>query len=331
LLTIDNLQLPISKTGIDNEAGEGGQTMLAVQLIAVSEPPSVTRYLEAAVSDATRRAYRADLKDFLKWGGYVPCTPGTLVRYIADRAAVHSVATIQRRVVGISRAHTSQGFPDPAKTDDVRMVIRGVRRIHGRPQRQAAPLMREDLVPLLNTMSGLKGMRDRALLILGFAAALRRSELVGLDVQHLSFVKEGMLVLLRRSKTDQEGEGRKIAVPYGRTSACPVKAVTAWLMASGIEDGPIFRSVSKAGRIAQERLSDQTVSLILKARVAELGLPQDAFSGHSLRAGLVTSAARAGVGLAKIQEQTGHRSYAMLAKYIRDANVFEDNAAGLLL
>ena len=291
----------------------------------------VKEYIAAAIAPATRRAYQGDLKDFLAWGGRVPCTPAVLAEYIASRGHTHSPITIARRIVGISRANTSLGLPDPSKSDLVRAVLRGLRRTEGKPQRQVAPVLREDLFPMLEQMRGLKGIRDRALLLVGFAAALRRSELVGLNVEDLQFVKEGLLISLPRSKTDQDGEGRKIAIPFGRTSACPVKAVQQWMDAATIKTGPVFRGVSKAGQVSANRLTDQSVALIVKQYAQALGLPAESYSGHSLRAGLVTSASKAGVSLVKIQQQTGHRSVAMLTRYIRDAQVFENNAAGLLL
>lgn len=304
--------------------------LLPQQLIAVGTPDAVKACVAAALSDNTRRAYQGDLADFLRWGGAVPCTPEILAAYIADRAETLSAQTITRRVVGISRAHVSQALADPAKNDLVRTVLRGVRRKNGTAQRQVTPLLKQDLLALLPLMHGTKGIRDRALILLGFAAALRRSELVALNVQDLAFVHEGLIVHLRRSKTDQEGQGRKIAVPYGRTSACPVKAIQNWLEHSQFTDGAIFRSVSKGGQIA-DRLTAQSVATILKSYAEAAGLRATDISGHSLRSGLVTSAAQIGVAAHKIQQQTGHRSMEMLNRYIRDANLFENNAAGLLL
>ena len=192
-------------------------------------------------------------------------------------------------------------------------------------------MLHDDLLQILAKAHGVKGTRDRALMLLGFAAALRRSELVGLDVCDLEFKAEGVVVHLVRSKTDQEGNGRKIAVPYGRTSLCPVKAVKDWLAIAEVCTGPMFRRVNKAGRISDSRLSDQSVAQVVKCYAAAIGHIASAYSGHSLRSGLVTSAAQAGVSLAKIQEQTGHRSVATLVRYIRDAKIFENNAAGVLL
>lgn len=293
--------------------------------------PAACTLLAASISKATRRAYQGDLADFLQWGGTIPCTPEMLAEYISGRADLHSPVTISRRIVGVARAHTSQGLADPSKTDLVRTVLRGLRKAHGRPQRQAAPVMRDDLLQMLAKADGVKGARDRALILLGFAAALRRSELVGLDAGDIEFKAEGLVVHLTRSKTDQEGKGRKIAVPYGRTSLCPVFAVRDWLALAPVCTGPVFRSVNKTGRVSDERLSDQSVALIVKSYAAQMGHEASAYSGHSLRSGLVTSAAQWGVSLPKIQEQTGHRSVAMLMRYIRDANIFQGNAAGLLL
>ncbi len=292
---------------------------------------AVRALISAAVAPNTRRAYRQDLTDFFQWGGTVPCSSDMLAAYIAKRVETLSSHTICRRVVGISRAHVSQGLPDPAKSDLVRTVLRGVRRTRGMAQRQVAPLLKPDLLSMLLLMSGTKGIRDRALLLLGFASALRRTELVMLDVEHLQFVKEGVIVTLHRSKTDQDGVGRKIAVPYGRTQACPVKALEAWLRHAQITMGAVFRRIEKGGEVLETRLTAQSVALIVKSYARAAGLNADEISGHSLRAGLITSAAQAGVPLHKIQLQSGHRSVEMLARYIRDATLFENNAAGLLL
>jgi integrase len=291
----------------------------------------VAEYVSAALADNTRLAYQGDLADFIAFGGHIPCSPEQLTKYIADRAQNHSPYTITRRVVGISRAHTSQGMEDPAKNDLVRAVLRGVRRKNAKPQRQVAPLLMCDIFAIVPLMEGPKGIRDRALILLGFAAALRRSELVALDVQDVHFVKEGLILHIRRSKTDQFGEGRKIAVPYGRTSACPVKAVETWLAHGNFVSGPLFRPVAKGGGVGDTRLTGQVVALVLKAYAAAAGLNGADISGHSLRAGLVTSAAMAGVSLWKIKAQSGHKSDAMVARYIRDANLFDGNAAGAVL
>ncbi len=305
-----------------------------VQSIAQGAPvgsSAVGQYLNAAIADNTRRAYQQDLWDFLSWGGVVPCSPESLAEYIAARAETASAHTITRRVVGIGRAHVSQGFADPAKTDLVRTVLRGVRRVKGAAQRQVSPLLKSDVLAITEKMDGLRGVRDRALILLGFAAALRRSELAALDCADIEFVREGMVVHLRRSKTDQIAEGRKIGIPWGRTSACPVKAVENWLQLARIESGPVFRPVNRAGVVGCNQLHAQSIALIVKDHAKSVGLNPADISGHSLRSGLVTSAIQAGVPVHKIQQQTGHRSVEMLARYIRDAGLFDSNASGAVL
>lgn len=329
-VTSGNTQLSVAVSSADVLPSDAN----VAQSVASTVPPTsapVRQYMNAAIADNTRRAYQQDLRDFLAWGGSIPCGPEDLAVYIADRAETLSAHTLTRRVVGIGRAHASQGFADPAKNDLIRTVLRGVRRVKGTSQRQVSPLLRADVLAIAANQKGTKGIRDRALILIGFAAALRRSELASLDCADVQFVREGLVIHLRRSKTDQEGVGRKIGVPWGRTSACPVKALESWLSLACISEGPVFRSVSRAGRIGKAALSAQSISLILKAQSRAVGLEPSTIAGHSLRSGLVTSAIQAGVPLHKIQQQTGHRSVAMLARYIRDAGLFDSNAAGAVL
>jgi integrase len=176
-----------------------------------------------------------------------------------------------------------------------------------------------------------KDARDRALLLIGFAGGFRRSEIVGLNCDDIERVRQGVIITLRRSKTDQEGAGRKVGIPFGRTRHCPALALERWLAVSRIEAGPIFRPVDRHGRVGSERLSGEAVSLVVKERVAAANIEPTGFSGHSLRAGFATSAVRAGVSTLKVRAQTGHASDAMLARYVRDSELFVDNAAGTLL
>ena len=197
-----------------------------------------------------------------------------------------------------------------------------------------APVLVEQLRAMLGGLGDtMLGARDRALLGLGFAGAFRRSELVGLDVSDLAFTGDGLEVTIRRSKTDQEGAGRKVGIPYGSTpSTCPVRAVRAWLELAGIVEGPVLRSVNRHGQLSAERLTDRTVALVVKRAALVVGLDPSRLAGHSLRAGLATAAAKAGKSERAIMAQTGHRSVTMVRRYIRDANLFSDNAAsGLAL
>jgi integrase len=215
--------------------------------------------------------------------------------YLADRSDTLVVATLFRHLAS-TKAHEARGLPNPTRSELVRATLRGIRRTKGRAQREAKPLLRDDLLLVLDAMGdSIKDIRDRALLLIGFAGALRRSELVGLDVGDIEHVRQGIILHVRRSKTDQDSEGRKSGIPYGRTRWCPVAALDAWLTASGIAEGAIFRPVDRHGRMHGARLSGEAVSLVVRERVAAAGLDPAPFSGHSLRAGLATSAAQAGV------------------------------------
>jgi integrase len=290
------------------------------------------RLVEASLSGNTRRAYEADLAHFSAWGGSIPASPGTVASYLAAHAETLSVATLVRRVATLSKAHEAKGFPNPCQSELVRATLKGIKRLRGTAQREAKPLLRDDLFLVLDAMGdGPKDVRDRALLLLGFAGGFRRSELVGLDCSDIEPVRQGMIVRLRRSKTDQEGAGRKVGIPHGRTRYCPVAALNAWQTVSGIESGPIFRPVDRHSRIHPERLSGEAVALVIRERLAAAGIEPNGYSSHSLRAGFATSAAQAGVSSVKIRAQTGHSSDAMLYRYIRDGELFTGNAAGAIL
>ncbi|MFC3182535.1 site-specific integrase [Cypionkella sinensis] len=173
--------------------------------------------------------------------------------------------------------------------------------------------------------------RDRALLLIGWAGGFRCSELAGLDLADVEEAREGLILHLRRSKTDQTGQGRKIGIPLGRTRHCPVAALTAWREVLATDHGPLFRPVDRHGNIQPDRLRGDAVSTILRDRLTGAGIDPEGYSGHSLRAGLATSAIKAGVPTYKVRAQTGHASDMMLARYVRDAGMFDGNAAGVLL
>jgi integrase len=292
----------------------------------------VEAYIQAGIAPATRRAYRADLDHFESWGGTIPATDEQVAAYLADQAAFLRVSTLTRRLTAISVAHEAKGLPNPASSVMVRATIRGIRRAHGTAQRQAKPLLREDLFVVLGAMGErLKDLRDRALLLFGFAGGLRRSELVAVNCIDIERVREGIILTIRRSKTDQNGIGRRIGVPFGRTIHCPVRALESWLSVARIEEGPVFRPMDRHGRISDGRLSGEAVCLIVRERLAAAGFDRTGYSGHSLRAGFATSATCAGVSTFKIRQQTGHASDAMLSRYVRDGELFLGNAAGFLL
>lgn len=280
-------------------------------------PQSMAKLVHAALSDNSRAAYQNDLKHFTAWGGSVPCAPEIVAHYLAAHADLLSAATLSRRLVSVGKAHTSQNLKSPTKADLVKATLKGIRRTYGSVQRQVAPAIKEDVLAMVNGLIGLKGIRDRAMLLIGFAGAFRRSELVSLTVENVEFAKQGLLIHLIRSKTDQDGLGRKIAIPYARGSVCAVNALQAWLEASGINSGLIFRGVSRYGNVSECGITAQSIALVVKQRAQAVGLDSRKYSGHSLRAGLVTSAAQMGVSSWKIRQQTGHKSDAMLALLAR--------------
>lgn len=290
--------------------------------------PQVREYLQASLSPNTRRAYSNDLAHFLKWGGRIPASPARVASYLAEHANSLSYATLSRRVVAIGRAHTMKRLPSPAHSEMVKATLHGIRRTTGTAQRRVTPVLLHDVRQMVTGLQGVKGVRDSALLLIGFAGAFRRSELVAIQVSDVQFVDEGMVIRLRRGKTDQSAQGRDIAIPHMRGRFCPVKAAGAWLTCSEITSGPLFRSVDRYGHVTEHGLTAQSVALIVKQRAAAIGLNPAQYSGHSLRAGFVTSAAKGGASTWKICQQTGHQSEAVMQRYIRDSHLFTDNPLG---
>jgi integrase len=300
---------------------------------------SARSYLEAVRSPNTRRAYAADWRGFQAWCEAwrlpsLPAAPETVALYLAHLAdRGRKASTIGRALAAISQAYKLADEPSPRAAPAVSEMAKGIWRKLGTAPAQKAPVLSGSLRTMLGRPpESVLGLRDRALLALGFSGAFRRSELVALDVEDLVFSTDGLEVTIRRSKTDQLGEGRKVGIPYGASPAtCPVRAMRAWLGEAGIDDGAIFRPVTRHGRVGTGRLSDRAVALVVKRYAGALGLEPKSFAGHSLRAGLATSAAKAGKSERAIMRQTGHRSVQMVRRYIRDAELFSDNAAAGLL
>jgi integrase len=317
----------------------------ALSLVPVTD--QALDYIKAARSERTRAAYREQWKDFEGWCrqhdlAALPAEPRTVVLYLSARAQKGSsartkkegckVSTLSLALTAISQVHLSADYESPRSDRMVREAFKGIRRTHGSAPTQKRPLLDVQVRELAKTLpSTLGGARDRALLLVGFSGAFRRSELVALTVADLSFNEEGLTVTLRRSKTDQEAHGRKVGLPYGRAAAtCPVRATKAWLKRSGISEGPLFRTVDQHGHMGGA-MSGRDVANLIKRKAHVMGLNAADFSGHSLRSGLATSSAKAGKPVHAIMRQTGHRSVAMVQKYIRDAELFSDNAAAGLL
>jgi integrase len=305
------------------------------QAVELAEIASDARdYVAASRAENTTRVYRTGWAQFTAWcdGHGVTALPAgaeTVALYVADLAKTAKPATIDLRLAAISAAHRAAGHDSPTKEEAVRLVRRGVRRKLGTAQRQVRPVTVPDLRTMLQGLgTDPAGCRDRALLLIGFAGALRRSELVGLDVADVTEGSDGLTVRLRRSKTDQEGAGRTVGIPFGSNPVtCPVRAWRAWLELSSITEGYAFCPVDRHGHLGATRLSAPAVALVLKRHASRAGLDPGEVAGHSLRAGLATAAAAAGVPERVIANQTGHRGTAMLRRYIREGSLFRENAA----
>jgi integrase len=291
-------------------------------------------FAQEAWAPNTRKAYARDWRDFADWCAAhgvqaLPAAPDTVALYIADRAATLKPSSLGRRLASISVTHQAQGFEPPTRSIKVHSVMRGINRTKGTaPEKKRAAIVEDIRAMLAELPNNLKGRRDRALLLVGFAGALRRSELVGLNREDLVFGHEGVTLTIRRSKTDQEGKGQRIGIQSGRRlDTCPVQALRAWLQTAGITEGPVFRPVNRHGQLLDTRLSSQAVALVVKEAAAAAGLDADRYSGHSLRSGFVTTAARARVGERNIMRQTRHRSERIMRGYIEDAGIFIDNAS----
>lgn len=291
-------------------------------------------YVVAAKAANTLRAYRSDWREFSAWAAWrqlepLPATPETVALYLTDLADAAKTSTIARRLAAIAQAHRAAGFPTPTDDPSLKAVWAGIRRVHGTATDGAAPLT----VGLLRRVAealpdGLPGFRDRVLLLVGFAGALRRSELVALDIEDIEHRPDGLVLRIRRSKTDPEGAGRFVGIPYGSNPAtCPVRALRVWLEATGITSGPLLRPVNRHGTLGAGRLTAASANRAVQRAVRQAGLDPTPYSAHSLRAGLATSAAEAGVSERAIMAQTGHRSLAVARGYIRSGSLFRDNAA----
>jgi site-specific recombinase XerD len=285
---------------------------------------------------ATRRAYGSDFEIFRAWCASrgvsaLPATAESVAAFLASEVESGiRPSTIGRRVAAVRYAHKLAGHAVPTDDERVKATVRGIRRTLGTAAHKKAPATAERVIAMaVGTGEGLKGLRDRALLLLGFAGAFRRSELVALDCEDVEESETGIKITIRHSKTDQEGQGAAIGIVRG-SIACPVAALQAWRDAAGITTGPLFRSIRKGGKVGA-RLTDQSVADIVKIHAERVGLDPKLFAGHSLRAGFLTSAAKRGASIFKMMDVSRHRSVDTLRGYVRDAEIFKDHAGNGLL
>ncbi len=314
---------PVQSTGAD--------------LVPLPSLEQVREYIKASKAENTIRGYQSDWRDFCAWCEKhdlcpLPGTPEAVASYIAGCAGHLKPGSIQRRLNAIAEAHKAVGLESPTHHAIVSNTMKGIRRTKGTAPLQKTAALTDDIRAMVDqTDDGLIGVRDRALVLLGFAGAFRRSELVGLNVEDCQFGKDGLTVTLRRSKTDQEATGRKVGIPYGSNpDTCPVRTAQALKEQAGIETGPLFRAINRHGQLQPGRLSGIDVARIVKKLAERSGLEASKYAGHSLRAGHATTAAIAGASERSIMNQTGHRSVQMVRRYIRDASLFRENSAGKL-
>lgn len=294
-------------------------------------------YMADSIADNTKRGYASDFRQFSDWceaAGVdtLPAVPASVAAYFSAMAdAGRKASTIDRARAAIRMAHETAGFADPTNDRHVRLALKGIRRTIGTAKGKKSPTLSNDIKAMVAALpSGNIGLRDRAILLVGFAGAFRRSELAGVCLEHIEETSEGIKILLPKSKTDQEGEGRYVGIRRGENpSTCPVRALNAWIEAAEIRSGVIFRRVDRYGNV-KETITPQSVALVVKRAAEAAGLDPAKYSGHSLRAGFVTQGAISGATETNIMRQTGHKSHDTVRGYIRIANVFKDNVSGML-
>ncbi len=321
-----------SETGLGVVRGGGIVAADAALLDRAQELATASR------ADATLSAYDRDWRHFTAWAAAHDLTPlpaesATVAMYAADLTDSYKPSTIARRMAAISVAHQHAGHSSPTRDASVRSVLAGIRRTSGTAPAQVAPATIGDIRRMVSRLGeDTIDVRDRALLLVGFAGAFRRSELVALDVADLVDNDDGLVIAVRRSKRDQEGRGDTKAIPYGTDhETCPVRAVKAWMEHAGITEGPVFRSVDRHGNVSTAALSGRAVADIVKRAAERAGLDPQRYSGHSLRAGFVTTAAANGATERAIARQTGHApNSTVLRTYIRHASAFTDNAVSTI-
>ena len=289
-------------------------------------------YAKNAKAENTVKTYVAALKSFAKYcraNGLNPdpVTPDIIRGYVSNLAKGHKYATIRNRLVLLGAIFKRNGHAFPLDNPVVKDTIEGIKREIGVRQNKKAPILMADIKKAISTFSeSLLDIRNKALFLLGWAGAFRRSELVGINLEDIDFSDaRGIVILLRKSKTDQAGEGQTKAIPYTGKDSCPIKALKTWLEVSGIQEGPVFRPINRANVIQDKRLSDKAVARLVKKICEKVGLDPERFSGHSLRAGMATQAALDGGTVHQIMSITNHKKADTTMGYIRNSDPFKNS------
>jgi len=289
-----------------------------------------SKYIEHATSDNTRRAYQSDIEHFINAGFELPTNPESLASYLNMYADKLNPRTLIRKLTAIRKWHELKGEGDPAKNALVQKIMKGIARLHGSPKKQALALRMDDLEKIseyLKAQDSLDACQSRAMILLGFFGALRRSELANLKWEQVSFEKEGIVLTLLDTKTDKVGEGQKCIIPVFAPEICPVEALLDWRKASKAWEGAIFRRFSEEGELLKFSMSDWMVNKKVKQIIKAAGiLNPEAYSAHSLRRGFATEAAKMGASMPSIQKHGRWKTTKTVVEYVEAGRQFEDSA-----
>lgn len=302
---------------------------------SLSESELDSDYIKAATSDNTRLAYQSDIEHFMNKGGALPATPQMVEMYLRNCATDFNPRTLVRRLTALRQWHKLKGVADPTTSSLVVKTMRGIARLHGKPKQQALALRMSDLDLLtqyLDQQQTLLAIRNKALVLLGFFGAFRRSELVTLKWEQIEFVRDGLIINLYRSKTDQQGEGARVVVPVGNIERCPIRALLAWRQAcSDKVSGFVFKRVTKDDKIIECGITSRYWSRLLRHLAKDAGVINwELISSHSLRRGFATEAARLGASLPAIQKHGRWRTTRTVVEYVEAGRQFTDSAVKVL-
>ena len=293
--------------------------------------------LKSSKANNTLRAYKSDFKDFAIFCAKhrlnsLPSEPKIVSLYLTHLSKYSKISTLRRRLVSISMVHKLKGQYLDTKHPIIVENLMGIKRVKGSIQKGKKPILISHLKSIINVIDekkieNIKKSRDKAMILIGFGGGFRRTELVSIDYDDLEFVSEGLKITIRRSKTDQFGEGMIKGLPYFTNQKyCPVFNLKKWLEISKINSGPVFRRFTKGSSLTDKRLTDQSVVLLMKEYLNIAGIENKNFAGHSLRSGFATVAAESGADERSIMAMTGHKTTQMVRRYIREANIFKNNA-----
>jgi integrase len=330
-MVLTSLEVTVDGNIIEFFAAPEG-TLIRPEQVAIAEA-----FAKAARAPATLRAYRTCLAAFDDWCRQhgepsLPARPAVVAVFLAEIAMSRSVSTVEKHLAALSTAHRLLKLRPPSTDPEVREVLAGIRRVKGvRPCGKNAITVKQLRGVVESMPSSPLGVRNRAILMVGFAGALRRSEIVALHLKDLDFSDDGVTLLVRRSKTDQDGHGHLVGLPYGSNRiTCPVRSLRAWIESVHIESGPVFRSLGRSEWPSATALTGEMVCIMLKSGLARVGIDPAPFGAHSLRSGFITAASAAGIDPVRIAKHTGHKSLGSLSQYIRVGSLFQHNVAAEL-